>query len=152
MIPVSAVAVCGACTIPTSGVLAAGNAPTGVAPGVTLYYFDAEGRPVPELRETGHLGTVAEALDLLLRSTPPPGLYSELPSGVAAPRPLVTEFDDRITVHMPYTAAELTEPGVSQLVCTALGVHRQAGRGPATVVLIPTIGDRIGPRDCPVQR
>ncbi|MEC3953692.1 hypothetical protein VMT65_11665 [Nocardia sp. CDC153] len=150
-VPLLAALVCG-CTISTSEVHDAGNAATGLAPGVTLYYLDAQGALVPEFRDVGNLGSMADALDLLLRTPPGLGLQSQLPADSAARRPAVSEIGTEITIEMPYPAAELTAPAVSQLACTVLGVHRQSGGKLATVRIVPSIGETIGPRGCPLLR
>ncbi|WP_141691879.1 hypothetical protein [Nocardia brasiliensis] len=147
-----AAAVCGGCGISGSAVFAGGDAPTGIAPGVTLYFVAADGTVTPEFRETGKLGTVGEALDLMRRTQPGPGLHTEIPEAEGGPAPLVTEFDTLITVDMPYTRTELSDHAIAQVACTALGVHRQAGRPSATVLIKPTIGPDFGSLTCPVQR
>jgi hypothetical protein len=65
------------CGVQPSGVDDVGQAPTGVAAGVTLYFVDADGRLQPQLRETDHLGTIAEAMALLL-SGPGAGLRTQI--------------------------------------------------------------------------
>ncbi|WP_306362863.1 hypothetical protein [Nocardia sp. CC227C] len=152
MYAAAAAALCTGCGITGSAVLEAGDAPTGIAPGVTLYFVGAGGDLVPQARPTGSLGGIPGALDLLSRiPNPGDGLYSEVPWSDSGPMSSVTEFDDRITIRMPVPRAELTDLAVSQIACTALGVHRQAGRPPATVVIIPTHGAEIGPVGCPAQ-
>lgn len=140
----------GGCGIPGSEVLDGGDAPTGIAPGVTLYFLSsANDSLVAQFRDTERLGTVAAALDLLSRSTEPgPGLYSALAWGDSQPRPLVTEFDNRISIRVPVPRNALDDRGVAQLACTALGVHRQAGRPPAEVVIVPVLGPDVGPVGC----
>ncbi|MCK2220415.1 hypothetical protein MF672_042420 [Actinomadura sp. ATCC 31491] len=121
-----AVVLLAGCGIQPSGVTGGGRAPTGVAPGVTLYFIGAHGELRPQLRPTGRLGTIPEALALLLAG---PG-DSDVRTGIApttntrvgvAAAPGVTE------IRVPLTADDVTARGIDQLVCTALGVHVQSG-------------------------
>ncbi|GAA5047081.1 hypothetical protein HNP84_000440 [Thermocatellispora tengchongensis] len=126
VLAVPAVLLLAGCGIQPSGVTGGGQAPAGVAPGVTLYFIDAHSRLQPQFRQTGRLGSISEALALLLTG---PG-YSGLRTGIApttvtrvgvATTPGVTE------IHVPFTANEMTSLGIDQIVCTALGVHVQSG-------------------------
>jgi hypothetical protein len=140
------------CGVEPSGVDAGGDAPTGVAPGVNLYFLNANGDLEPQLRETGRLGTVPEALTLLLLG---PG-GSEARTEIAqAPltRVVVTTEPDVIKVNLPLTINDVTPKGIDQIVCTALGVHVQAGGSRSTRVqarftLSTTESDVL--RTCPV--
>ncbi|RZQ65791.1 hypothetical protein [Amycolatopsis suaedae] len=137
------------CGIQPTGVLDGGEAPTGVAPGVTLYFVDGRGELRPNLTESGELGDVAGALDLLLRTSDPPGLRSDL-RRVSSLGPKVTVAGDTITVALPLAPGEVGPRGVDQVTCTAAGVRRQAGaREPVTVVVSFTDGSDGGPRTCP---
>ena len=118
------------CGVRPTGVTDGGTAPTGVAPGVTLYFLDAHDRLTPDLRRTGHLGTLPEALALLLSG---PG-GSGLRTGIAPTddtRVAVTEAPGAIVVAIPLTVRDVSPRGIDQIVCTALGVHVQGG-GPAS--------------------
>jgi hypothetical protein len=98
-----------------------------VAPGVTLYFVDAQGRLRPQLRETGRLGTVSEALALLLTG---PGRDSDLRTGISGESEVpvvVTTAPGVVHLLVPLALDEVTPRGVDQIVCTALGVHVQGG-------------------------
>lgn len=119
------------CGIQPSEVREEGEAPTGVAPGVTLYFVDANGGLVPQPRETGQLGTIPEALALLL--TGPGGfapgdavLRTEIAS-TSVKRVGVTTTPGVIRLVTPLTIQDVTPRGIDQIVCTALGVHVQSG-------------------------
>lgn len=129
-----------ACGVQPSGVTDGGPAPTGVAPGVTLYFVDADGELRPQVRETGRLGTISEAMSLLLLG--PGGLTpddTDLRTEIASVRNTrveVTVTGGTIELRVPLAAEEVTPRGVDQLVCTALGNHVQAGGSAATTVRI----------------
>jgi hypothetical protein len=141
------------CGAGPSDVVDGPRAPTGVAPGVTLFFVDRDQRLRPQQRDTGRLGTVVEALSLLLSGPGPDSdLHSEIRAG-GQTAVFATTTADRITVRLPLTRADLTELGVDQVVCTALGVHVQGGGPASTVVLVAFThpGDSPErPRGCPV--
>ncbi|GAA1356318.1 hypothetical protein [Saccharothrix algeriensis] len=140
------------CGVGSSGVLDGGRAPTGVAPGVTLYFVDGDGGLTPQFVRSGRLGGVAGALEMLLRIDPPPGAgwRSDLPA-VRSLGPAVTVAGAVTTVALPLSRDEVGARGVDQVVCTALGVNRQAGGpGAMEVVVSFTDGSTTGPRGCPV--
>ncbi|MFE0020291.1 hypothetical protein [Amycolatopsis sp. NPDC059021] len=145
-----------ACGVEPSGVLDGGKAPTGVAPGVTLYFVDTDGELVPNFRPTQRLSTVTDALNLLVASSGSPqndGLHSAFAWQSALGRsPRVTESDELIRISLPLAKYEISALGVDQFVCTALGVHRQAGKPAAKVVVTYTIGGDTEPLTCPVLR
>ena len=142
------------CGIQPSPVTDAGRAPTGVARGVTLYFVDERGELRPQLRDTGRLGTINEALTLLLWGPGvDSGLRTELPTEGGSV--LVTTTPDVIELRVPLAVDEVTPLGIDQLVCTALGVHVQGGGSTTTTVRIrftlPAPGsDRE--RRCPLIR
>jgi hypothetical protein len=143
------------CGIQPSTVSGAGQAPTGIAPGMTLYFLDADRELRPELRETGRLGTISEAMVLLLLG---PSSYSHLSTGIASiddPQVAVTVTETTIQLRVPLAAKDVTRLGAEQIVCTALASHVQRGGSRAATVqilfTIPSAGsDR--PRTCPVIR
>jgi hypothetical protein len=145
----AAVLLLAGCGIAPSAVAPAGPAPTGVAPGPTLYFVDAGGDLVAEVRHTGRLGTVGEALSLLLAG---PG--DDVDTGIApaaVTRVEVTTAADVIGLRLPLATREVTPTGVDQIVCTALAAHVQAGGATSTVVRL-TFTDRADdtPRRCPL--
>lgn len=123
------------CGVQPSDVTDAGRAPTGVARGVTLYFVDEQGGLRPQLRDTGRLGTINDALTLLLWGPGSgSGLRTELPSGGG--RVVVTTAQDVIELKVPLAFEEVTPLGIDQIVCTALGVHVQSGGSANTTVRI----------------
>ncbi|WP_030158577.1 GerMN domain-containing protein [Glycomyces sp. NRRL B-16210] len=114
------------CGVQPSEVTDGGTAPTGVAPGVTLYFVDEQGALVPSERDTGRLGTIADALALLLTGPGDSDLRTEIPSGDVT-RVTVTVGEDVVELRVPLAADEVTPLGTDQIVCTALAAHVQAG-------------------------
>ena len=129
------------CGVGSTGIVDGGRAPTGVASGPTLFFLDQDGDLTPQRRNTGRLGTVADAVSLLL--TGPGGSHLR----TALPETDVTRVDaavgeDVITLKVPVSAAEAGARGADQIVCTALAASVQAGgAATATVRIDFTIGD-----------
>ncbi|MFD8491786.1 hypothetical protein [Amycolatopsis sp. NPDC059657] len=140
------------CGVEPSGPDAGGEAPTGLAPGVTLYFVDAQRHLQPDLRKSGSLGTIAEATSLLLTGPGDSDLHTEIASTTRATVGVTTE-PGVIRLLVPLTVHDFTPLGIDQLVCTALGVHVQSGGSRATKVRVrftlPTPeSDRL--RTCPL--
>ena len=114
------------CGVRPSGVGDGGEAPTGVAPGVTLYFVDGHERLRPQPRPTGHLGSISEALALLLTGPGGSDLHTEI-APVSATRVSVTPTTEVIELMVPLTIQDVTPLGIDQIVCTALAVHVQGG-------------------------
>lgn len=114
------------CGVQPSGVSDGGDAPTGVAPGVTLYYVDGHEQLRPQLRPTGHLGSISEALALLLAGPGDSDLQTEI-APTSLTRVYVTPTTEVIELTVPLTIQDVTPLGIDQIVCTALGVHVQGG-------------------------
>ncbi|GLY78852.1 hypothetical protein Airi01_071190 [Actinoallomurus iriomotensis] len=114
------------CGVRPSGVADGGEAPTGVAPGVTLYFVGARGELSPQLRRTGHLGGIPEAMALLLSGPGESGLRTDI-SASATTQVVVTVAPGVIRLLVPLSIHEVTPLGIDQIVCTALGVHIQSG-------------------------
>jgi hypothetical protein len=124
---VLAVLLLAGCGVQPSGVTYGGEAPTGVAPGVTLYFVDARSELRPQLRRTDRLGSISEAISLLLTGS---GGDSDLDTEIASTqmtRVVVTTTPDVIQIVVPLTINDFTPVGIDQLVCTAMGVHVQSG-------------------------
>lgn len=119
------------CGITPTGVRTAGQAPAGIAPGPTLYFVDDHEHLQPQLRPTEQLGTVAEALSLLLAGVGGNSdLHSEISdSGITQVQ--VTTRPGVLQLRVPLAINELSPLGIEQIVCTALGVEVQGG-GPKT--------------------
>jgi hypothetical protein len=114
------------CGVEPAAVTDGGDAPTGVAPGVTLYFVDARDELRPQLRETRHLGTIAEAMSLLLAGIDDSELHTEI-APTTFTRVDVTTEPGAIHLQLPLTIHDVTPLGIDQIVCTALGVHVQGG-------------------------
>ncbi|TVT07735.1 hypothetical protein FNH07_15305 [Amycolatopsis bartoniae] len=115
-----------ACGVEPTGPADGGEAPTGVAPGVTLYFVDANHQLRPQLRATGRLGSISEAVSLLLQGPGSSGLHTEITS-VTTTRVVVTTAPGLVQLSVPLAARDVTALGIDQIVCTALGVHVQSG-------------------------
>jgi hypothetical protein len=148
----AAVLLLAGCGIQPTGVTDAGQAPTGVAPGMILYFLGPHQELHPDLRETGRLGTIPDAMALLLLG---PG-DADLSTGIASTdvtRVEATVSETTIQLRLPLAANEVSRRGIEQIVCTALAQHVQSGgSAKATVRILFTISpsgsDR--PRTCPV--
>lgn len=146
------VALLAGCGVQPSGVTDEGEAPTGVAPGVTLYFVDADGRLRPQPRRTDRLGTIVEAMALLLTGLRDSDLHTEIaPAGTT--QVVVTTTPAVIRLMVPLTVQDVTPLGIDQLVCTALGVHVQGGGSRSTKVRVQFVqptreSDRL--RTCPL--
>jgi hypothetical protein len=123
------------CGVQPSGVADAGQPPTGLAPGVTLYFLDANRQLRPQPRQTGHLGTISDAVSLLLTGPGDSGLHTEIASQ-GTTRVLVDTMPGLIQLQVPLAVYEVTPLGIDQLVCTALGVHVQGGGSRTTRVQV----------------
>ncbi|SDG48151.1 hypothetical protein SAMN05216553_108271 [Lentzea fradiae] len=141
------------CGVRPSGVTEHGEAPTGVAPGVTLYFLDDAGGLRPSFRETERLGSVSEALSLLLTG---PGTASGQRTGITSdttPRVVVVTKAGLVQVVVPLALSEVTPRGIDQIVCTTLAVHVQSGGDRSTKVQVrftqPTPESEVE-RTCPV--
>ncbi|RKS09280.1 hypothetical protein DFP74_5013 [Nocardiopsis sp. Huas11] len=150
VVPVLALAM--GCGNGPAEVVDGGPAPTGVAPGVTLYFLDEQGDLQPRLRETGRLGTIPEAMSLLLAGPGGSGLRTGIEPGDAQ-RMTVTVKGDVIELMTPLSLDEVSPAGIDQIVCTALATYVQSGGSPDTGVRVrftlPTPeSDEI--RHCPV--
>ena len=125
------------CGVQPSGVTDAGRAPTGVASGVTLYFVDDQDRLRPQLRSTGRLGPMSEAMSLLLTGPGHSGLRSEItPRGENTTRVVVDTGPGLIRLTTPLARDEVTPLGIDQIVCTALSVWVQGGGAAATRVQV----------------
>lgn len=142
-----------ACGVPPSGVSTGDRAPTGIASGPTLYFLDSGGDLVGRPRDAGRLGSIADALALLLTGTSDPDLRSGI-APVDVTRVGVTDFGDMIELRMPLAEFDVTPRGLDQIACTALAVHIQAGGSPDTTVRVRLTMTEPGseaehPRTCP---
>jgi hypothetical protein len=129
------------CGVDPTGVTDGGEPPTGVASGPTLYFVDSAGVLQPDSRTNGRLGTVTDALALLLTGPGGSDLSTEIdPTDVT--RVEVTVDDDVIALRLPIAQHEATALGVDQIVCTAIAAFVQGGGSTrASVRLLFTISD-----------
>lgn len=142
------------CGVQPSGVTDAGEAPTGVSPGVTLYFVNAHNELQPRLRPTDRLGTISEAMVLLLSGPGSSDLNTQIARN-ATTRVVVTSTPDVIQLMVPLTIREVTPLGIDQIVCTALGVHVQTGgskRMKVRVGFIQPTPESDKERTCPLIR
>jgi len=114
------------CGVAPTGVDDDGAAPTGIASGPTLYFVDAAGRLAPQPRAVGRLGTISDALSLLLAGPGGSELTTQIDE-VDVTRVQVTVRDDVIVARLPIAQDQATALGVDQIVCTAIAVHVQSG-------------------------
>jgi hypothetical protein len=142
------------CGVQPTGVTEAGRAPTGIAPGPTLYVVDAHGRlrPQPQQSINKNLGTIAEAMSLLLTVAKGDQLYTK---GGGPTVVFVNITPGVIHLTVPLARDEVTSLGIDQIVCTALGVWVQSG-GPKTtwvqVEFIQPTPESAVLRACPLIR
>lgn len=140
------------CGVQPTGVAGGGEAPTGVAPGVTLYFVDEDDQLRPQLRETGRLGTIAEAISLLLTGPGDSGLRTEIAPAEVTRVSSDTTTPGLIRLQVPLASYEVTSLGIDQIVCTALGVHVQSGGATTTRVQVTLTSGSDEPRTCPVLK
>ncbi|WP_167131362.1 hypothetical protein [Paramicrobacterium chengjingii] len=137
------------CGLEPSGVDQGASAPTGVAAGMTLYFYDSSGNLTAQERDTGRLGNVQDAVALLLTGPGSSGVTTAMASTTVT-RTEVRLSGDRMSIVVPLTAAEATDAGTDQIVCTALASHIQSGGSPDTTVTVHfTVGSDTT-RTCPV--
>ncbi|RKT87286.1 hypothetical protein SAMN05421805_102298 [Saccharopolyspora antimicrobica] len=150
----AAVLLLAGCGVQPTEVTAGRPAPTGVAPGVTLYFVDSRGELRPNLRLTERLGTISEAMSLLLTGPGGSDLHTEI-AAIGVTRVQVVTTPGLIQLGVPLTIDEVTPRGIDQLVCTALGVHVQSGGSRSAKVQVhfvqptPESDER---RTCPLIR
>jgi hypothetical protein len=138
------------CGIQPSGVTDVSRPPTGVAPGVTLYFVDAQNTLRPDLRPTERLGTISEAMTFLLAGPGGDGLRTQIVSG-GMTGVVVTTEPGLIRLRVPLGRYEVTALGIDQIVCTALGVWVQSGGSRTTKVKVTwTTAGPDRPRTCPL--
>ena len=123
------------CGVRPSGVSDAGEAPTGVAPGTTLYFVDENDELQPQLRRNERLGTVSDAVSLLLSGPGDSEVRTEIaPTQVTKVQ--VTTHPEVIELRVPLDIDDVTSVGIDQIVCTARTSHVQNGGSERTRVRI----------------
>ncbi|NEE01748.1 hypothetical protein [Phytoactinopolyspora halotolerans] len=143
----------GGCGVSPSEVQYAGEAPTGLAEGTTVFFLDDDGTPTPSQRDTGRLGTVLGAVQLLMYGTSPPevgdGLHTEIPDTTVSPS--IVDAGEHVTIRLPFMSGDISPEGIDQIVCTAMGVIAASGRDLDRVEVVVSLTD-TGPeeRSCPV--
>lgn len=137
------------CALQPSGVEEGPSAPTGVAPGATLYFLDDGGDLTAVTRDTQRLGTVAQAVALMLTGPGESGLATGIPDTTVT-RTEVTISGDVMSVRVPIAARNTSAAGVDQIVCTAFASHVQAGGADDTRVSVSFTDRTTEPRTCPI--
>ena len=140
------------CSVGTTEIVGGGQAPTGVAPGPTLFFLDHDGDLTPQRRNTGRLGTVADAVSLLLTGPGDSDLSTDLPE-TDVTRVEAAVVGDVIDLTVPVSADDAGARGADQIACTAITAFVLAVGAPTATVRIGfTIGDARShrARDCPV--
>lgn len=123
------------CGIQPSDVTEMRDSPTGIASGPTLYLVDGNQQLRPDLRTNDSLGTVSNAVSLLLLLSKEPG--DEITIADNGPTTVVVNTaPDLIQLRVPLATYEVTPLGIDQIVCTALGVWVQSGGSKATQVQV----------------
>jgi hypothetical protein len=122
----AAIALLAACGVQPADVSGAGPAPTGISPSATLYFVDVHEHLQPQPRQTQRLGTISDAVSLLLTGAGADPLHTEI-SYAGTTEVLVTTTASLIQLSLPLTAEDVTALGIDQIVCTALGVYVQSG-------------------------
>ncbi|WP_344098410.1 hypothetical protein [Nocardiopsis tropica] len=102
---------------------------------MTLYFLDERGELLPQRRETGRLGSISEAMTLLLTGPGGSGLHTGVSEGVVE-RMTVTVKPGLVDLITPLEIEDVTPAGIDQIVCTALGVHVQSGGSTDTRVRV----------------
>ncbi|MEV4641826.1 hypothetical protein AB0J80_31225 [Actinoplanes sp. NPDC049548] len=129
------------CGVEPSGVTDMRDAPTGLASGPTLYLVDDDGRLRAERRTADSLGTIPEAVSLLLSLSKKPGDQIAIPDD-GPTTVFVNAAPDLIQLRVPLATYEVTALGIDQIVCTALGVWVQSGGSRTTQVQLEfTVAD-----------
>lgn len=157
LLAVPALCALASCGIPTTGVVEAGGAASGVVPTIRVYFVAGDGTLVAVPRRTVAPVDVESAVAVLLEGPteaervkrlttllPLPGLLATpVPAATATDGPVavpqeevrtadlvkVVAEDDRVFIEFTAASNELTGLPVDQLVCTALGAQRVAEPG-----------------------
>lgn len=138
------------CGIQTSEVEEGPEAPTGLAPGVTLYFLDDAGHLVPDARENEQLGSISDAVALLLTG---PGEDSSMRTAIGeAPVTRVGSWvrSGVVVLRLPLGRYEVEDGGTDQIVCTAVATHIQAGGSRDVLVQLDFTDVSEEPTSCPV--
>jgi hypothetical protein len=122
----AAIALLASCGVQPARVSGVGPAPTGISPSETLYFVDVHEHLRPQPRQTQRLGTISDALSLLLTGAGADPLHTEI-SYAGTTEVMVTTTASLIQLSLPLTVEDVTALGIDQIVCTTLGVHVQGG-------------------------
>ncbi|MEU0515147.1 GerMN domain-containing protein [Amycolatopsis sp. NPDC006125] len=125
------------CGVRPTDPVSAGDPPVGAAPGPILFFLKA-GKLAPVVRQTGHLGTVPDAVTLLLAGPNPQeaaaGYATMLPAGALGVS--VGALDQGVvTVSLSAPLETLPELAKDQIVCTVTAVHAQTGARAANLLV-----------------
>ncbi|GAA2045284.1 hypothetical protein GCM10009757_11720 [Streptomyces cheonanensis] len=139
----------GGCGLQPSGVEEGPEAPTGLAPGVTLYFLDDDENLIPQQRETGQLGSISDAVGLLLTGPGNSGLSTGIDETTVT-RVVTSERSEVIELRLPLARHQVEDAGVDQIVCTTAATHVQVGGSPEIPVQLRFTDISEEPAVCPV--
>lgn len=154
LIVVASAVLLAGCTLQPTAVSTGSSAPTGIASGPTLYFVDAAGQLTADERDVGRLGSVSDALALLLTGPGASELHTEI-AAVDIVRVEVTNSEGLVEIRLPLAENEVTQLGIDQIVCTAIASEVQRGGSIQTRVrLVFTIAEAGADveRTCPLNR
>ncbi len=125
------------CGVRPTDPVPAGDPPVGAAPGPILFFLKA-GKLAPVVRQTGHLGTVPDAVTLLLAGPntqeAAAGYATMLPTGALGVS--VGALDQGVvTVNLTAPLETLPELAKDQIACTVIAVHAQTGARAANLLV-----------------
>ncbi|MFD3381745.1 MULTISPECIES: hypothetical protein [unclassified Streptomyces] len=118
------------CGIPSTGVVEAGEAATGIRPAYVLYFVGQDTLRGVRSQVPGTFG-IGTAVDLLFRGPDAlpgrEGLTTELP--LLTSPPAVRANGARVSVELPRGTRPLTRTALAQLTCTIADAHVVASAG-----------------------
>ncbi|TSI11731.1 hypothetical protein [Brevibacterium aurantiacum] len=145
----AAVMLISGCGIQQSGLEEGPEAPTGLAPGATLYFVDEGGELVAQQRDTGQLGSISDAVGLLLTGPGDSGLETDIDETTLT-RVGTSVRADVVELRLPLSSSEVDGAGIDQIVCTAAATHIQAGGAEQDQVQLRFTDLVADPASCPV--
>ncbi|WP_083917913.1 hypothetical protein [Nocardiopsis xinjiangensis] len=137
------------CGVRASDVEEGPEAPTGLAPGVTLYFLDDAEHLIPRQRESGHLGSISDAVGLLLAGPGGSGLSTGIDETTVT-RVGTSVRSEVVELHLPLPRDQVESTGADQIVCTAAATHIQAGGSPDVQIQLRFTDVIEEPSSCPV--
>ncbi|NIH88563.1 GerMN domain-containing protein [Amycolatopsis granulosa] len=140
------------CGVRPTRPVGAGEGPIGVAPGPILY-FQRAGATTPVLRQTGHLGTVREAVALLLAGPTPQeqdlDYYTAIGPVAASATSVGPVRDGVVTVDFTMPLEYVGQEAKAQIACTVIAVNAQLGANARNLLVrfrsVPGVTQLSGP-------